>query len=405
MPKVTILAPGAAHAGIQLTPSPSDLASAGGWRPRAVLGAKSEFGLMLPDAHPTASHTYAPRGVHIDAERVIVSDTGNHRVMIYHGHPSTDEPDCDVVLGQPDATSEGPQAGGRGPEQGMYLPTGLMVTEDGRLVVSDAWNHRILIWNEVPDHDRPADLILGQPNATSNDPNGGLTPGGGDPTGSTFYWPFGFAVVDGRFYVTDTGNRRVLCWSGGIPDSPDAPADVVLGQADAGSRAENAGDEAGPNSFRWPHAVCGDGAGGVLVADAGNHRVLRWSQHPEETGQNADGVLGQPDLATAVEFPYKPQEGTRFRFPYGITITNGNLAIADTSNNRVLLWDGVPEHQDVDPVAVLGQDTFSGNGENRWKTIGHDTLCWPYGMGAWGPYLGIADSGNNRVVLWERESE
>jgi hypothetical protein len=29
-----------------------------------------------------------------------------------------------------------------------------------------------------------------------------------------------------------------------------------------------------------------------------------------------------------------------------------------------------------------------------------DTLCWPYGLALHGRTLAVADSGNNRVVLW-----
>ena len=78
---------------------------------------------------------------------LIAADTGNHRVLIWHD-PSTvsSHGDADVVLGQPDFTTEGAQAGGRGPEAGMRLPTGVIV-HDSRLVVADAWNHRILIWD------------------------------------------------------------------------------------------------------------------------------------------------------------------------------------------------------------------------------------------------------------------
>ena len=57
------------------------------------------------------------------------------------------------------------------------------------------------------------------------------------------------------------------------------------------------------------------------------------------------------------------------------------------------------------PVAALGQPTLAANGENRWEAVGADTLCWPYGV-HWHrgelELLAIADSGNNRVVLWER---
>ena len=258
--RVTVIPPGSDHLGVQMGSPPGFIptpSASGPWRPRACLGAISPGGLMLPEAKPTESQFYAPRGVHIDAERVIVADTGNHRVLIFNGHPSEDSPKCDVVLGQPDAFTEGPQAGGQGPANGMFLPTGLLVTDAGQLVVADAWNHRILIWDSVPTASCPPDHILGQKNDTDVTENGG-----GEPSASVFYWPFGIAMVDGRFYVADTGNRRVLCWTGGLPTSADQPADVVLGQTDVISRDENAGEEAGPDSFRWPHAVASDGSGG-----------------------------------------------------------------------------------------------------------------------------------------------
>lgn len=369
-----------------------------GWSVRAVIGASPRGGLILPQAEPTESWLYAPRGVHLDADRTIVADTGNHRVMVFSGHPDVDETPCDFVLGQADAHSEGPQAAGRGPEQGFNLPTGVLVTDDGRLIVADAWNHRILIWNEVPTADCPADIVLGQQDHSGIEPNGG-----GDASATVFYWPFGIAIVDGRFYVADTGNRRVMIWNDGLPSSPDVPADIILGQPDAFSRDENGGDAADAGSFRWPHAVVGDGNGGVLIADAGNHRVLRWNKHPESTGQDADGVLGQPDFVSSSEFPYQPQTSTVFRFPYGITIAGGDLAVADTANNRILIWDGIPADQEVVGAAVLGQESFSDNGENRWQAVTRESLCWPYGLAAWDNLIAVADSGNNRVVLWERD--
>lgn len=49
---------------------------------------------------------------------------------------------------------------------------------------------------------------------------------------------------------------------------------------------------------------------------------------------------------------------------------------------------------------MLGQPSFDPGGENRWESILPDTLCWPYGLALRGDKLAIADSGNNRVVLW-----
>ena len=174
------------------------------------IGAEAAGGLTLPDAMPTAHQMYAPRGVWLDDERLVVCDTGNHRVLIWHDVAQLrSHGDADVVLGQPDFTTEGAQAGGRGPEAGLRLPTGVLV-HDGRLVVADAWNHRILIWNDVPtSSDRGADVVLGQADVSSVDENRG-----GECGPLTFYWPFGIAMIDDRFYVADTGNRRVLAWDG-----------------------------------------------------------------------------------------------------------------------------------------------------------------------------------------------
>lgn len=404
--RVQVIAPGTSPApvsaglaaGVALDPPP---ATYDGWRPRAVLGADSPGGLLLPPAQPTAAWLYAPRAVWLGTDGgedlVVVADTGNHRVLVWRGVPTTDGVAADVVLGQADEHSEGPAAAGAGPENGMHLPTGVLVHE-GRLVVADAWHHRILVWDRVPTATAtPPDHVLGQPDVSSVEPNAG-----GDAGADTFYWPFGIAVVEGRFVVADTGNRRVLVWRDGIP-APGRPADVVLGQPTPSAREENRGGPVAADSFRWPHAVAATGSGGLWVADAGNHRLLRWDVHPE-ADRPADAVLGQPDFVSGAEFPYVPQVG-RLRFPYAVSTCEGALAIADTANNRILLQrEGLDE---LDPVASLGQPTLADNGENRWTGVAADTLCWPYGLhwhrredGA--DLLAVADSGNNRVVLWER---
>lgn len=369
-----------------------------GWVPRCVVGAPAPGGLLLPPAQPTESWLYAPRGVVLGDDRLVVADSGNHRVMIWNAVPCGDGEPADVILGQPDPHTEGPAAGGRGPANGMHLPTGVVLDGD-RLIVADAWHHRLLVWDRMPTRTAtPPDYVIGQPDSTSVEPNSGH-----DPTASTFYWPFGIALIDGHFYVADTGNRRVLIWHGGVPE-PGQAADVVLGQPDAGAREENRGGDVAADSFRWPHAFAATGTGGVLIADAGNHRILRWDTHPI-ADRPADAVLGQPDFTTGTEFPYVPQVG-RLRFPYAIassaTGTGTELAIADTANNRVLLQHDCAHADKLSPYLALAQPNLVGNGENRWDQVAADTLCWPYGLDWRGDLLAVADSGNNRVVLWER---
>ncbi len=127
-----------------------------GYRPVRWLGGPSAFGLSLPDAAPTPSTMYAPRGVCLTDEAVIVADTGNHRLLVWSDPlPDADHRDADVVIGQPDMVSEGPKL--------LFLPTGVLVDE-GRLVVADAWHHRILVWDDVSTagSSEPS-VVLGQP--------------------------------------------------------------------------------------------------------------------------------------------------------------------------------------------------------------------------------------------------
>ena len=355
------------------------------------LGAEAPGGLALPDASPTASHMYSPRGVWTDGERVVVSDSGNHRALIWHTFPQEDGAEADVVLGHGDFLSEGPAAGSGDTRRGMYLPTGVGVV-DGHLVVADAWHHRLLVWDGVPDQSfLPPDHIIGQADATAVEPNRG-----GDPDLDTLYWPFGFALVAGVFWVADTGNRRVLGWRGGLPLDGRA-ADILLGQADPAAREDNSG-ELGDATFRWPHALCGDDRT-LYVADAGDHRVLGFSP---PGSPNAELVLGQQSADIADEFKNRPQGPHRLRFPYAVVGDEKRLIVADTSNNRVLLWHGLPRHGAGVPAdTVLGQADLDANGENRWDAVADDSLCWPYGLSLAGDLLAVADSGNNRVVFWQ----
>ena len=355
--------------------------------PQCRLGAASPGGLALPDAHPTPAQLYAPRAVWFDDERLVVADSGNHRVLIWNPLPKEDGAPAQVVLGQPDFYTEGPKL--------FHLPTGVGIF-GGKLFVADAWHHRILVWNEVPAcSGAPPDYALGQSDLESVEPNRA-----GHASAGSLYWPFGLAFVHGRFYVADTGNRRVLYWRG-LPEA-DRPADGVLGQPDLLQNSENRGEGVGPRSFRWAHAIAGDERR-LFVADAGNHRVLGWLPPPRgDAGANL--LLGQQDLASDRELNYGAQSAAKLRFPYGVSYEDGLLAVADTANNRVLLYGEPPESGVAEADGVLGQADFAAFGENGWKAVTPASLCWPYGVHLHRGRLAIADSGNNRVMLWSRET-
>jgi hypothetical protein len=336
---------------------------------------------------------YSPRGVWTDGRRVVAADSGNHRVLIWHTFPDSDGAPADVVLGQPDFTSEGPAAGGDR-VRGLYLPTGVGLI-DGDLVVADAWHHRLLVWDGLPDRSFSTPVhVIGQDAPDAVEPNRG-----GEPDLGTLYWPFGFASVAGVFWVADTGNRRVLGWRMGMPRDG-RPADILLGQSAAHAREDNRGALGGA-TFRWPHAIAGDERT-LFVADAGDHRVLGFTPVPADAEQEASLVLGQSSAAVSDEFKNRPQGPHRLRFPYAVASDEGRLFVADTSNNRVLIWHGLPRSgAAVAADTVLAQGDLDANGENRWDAVADDSLCWPYGLSLAGDVLAIADSGNNRVMFWE----
>ncbi len=190
----------------------------------------------------------------------------------------------------------------------------------------------------------------------------------------------------------------MLGWKG-IPNG-DAEAHLVLGQTDANSADENRGGAIGGDTFRWPHAIAGD-ENGLWIADAGNHRVLGWRGHPEADCPS-DFVLGQESMSEAREWPYDIQGAHRLRFPYGMASQKGMLAVADTANNRILFWK-LPLLEDAFAAAkeVIGQIDFASFGENHWKAVEDNSLCWPYGISMCDRMVAIADSGNNRVMLWD----
>jgi hypothetical protein len=336
---------------------------------------------------------FGPRGCWAEpGGPLIVADTGNHRVLIWRELPRADATLPDLVLGQPDFSSDGRNRGGAPGPNTLHVPTGVLLWR-GCLVLADSWNHRVLIWREVPLHAAtPADLVLGQRSMEAGELNRG-----GIPAPDSFYWPYGLATDGQRLYVADSNNRRVLIWND-LPQTDGQPADLVLGQASFTMGEENAGGTPNASSMRWPHGIATDGTR-LLLADAGNNRVLVWNQLPRTANAPADLVLGQPNFGAVSDNQGYHLGQATLRFPYAVALWQGKIMVADTGNSRIMCWENSPATGD--PAAeVFGQVDFNQNGENRWKLSGRDTLCWPYGISSVGGVLAVADSGNNRVLLW-----
>jgi len=107
--------------------------------PDGVLG-QSNFGLIGAASGPAGLHT--PWGAAVDAQGDLwVADSHNNRVVRYNNAVSkANGAAADLVLGQPNLTSNG---GGAGANQ-MSSPTGVCVTAAGDVWVCDYDNQRVL---------------------------------------------------------------------------------------------------------------------------------------------------------------------------------------------------------------------------------------------------------------------
>lgn len=96
-----------------------------------------------------------PMNIATDGTRLLLADTRNNRILIWNSLPGGNvEPD--LVLGQQNFTTNGPGTD----MSGLNWPVGV-ATADGKVVVADTYNDRILIWNTFPaTNNQKADLYL-----------------------------------------------------------------------------------------------------------------------------------------------------------------------------------------------------------------------------------------------------
>ncbi|MEH2014816.1 hypothetical protein [Nostoc sp.] len=357
--------------------------------------------LVIPVA-PSPTTMFGPRAACLLSETgpLWVSDTGHHRLLGWQNLPTRDSQPANWVIGQPDFYYEGQNAKSTPGRATLSVPTGICACGKG-LAVADAWNHRVLIWKNLPeDSNVPADLVLGQVNFTDNEPNRGNQAA----SANTMHWPYGVFYHQGRLFIADTGNRRVLIWHQ-LPTENGQPADLVLGQPDMISRNENGGASATAASMRWCHDITFWGEN-LVVSDAGNHRVMIWQGIPTENNTPCAVVLGQQnfDFVEMNQGVYYPNASS-LSMPYGVGVTEDWLVVADTANSRLLGWrkpESILSLQGVMANGLAGQTSFQSKGENRnFGLPKRDSLNWCYGIKICGNTAIIADSGNNRILLWQ----
>ncbi len=260
-----------------------------------------------------------------------------------------------------------------------------------------------------------ARLVIGQPNGfTAADPNS---------TNAVIGGANGVAYAANTLFIADSNsmgavpvNNRVLIFpnlSGMLP-APTAQltynttcpicvgtASVVLGQPDFSTTTLNFTTTS--SNIRTATAVASDGVH-LVVADTDHNRVMIWNSIPTTNNAPADVVVGQPNFTTSTVPTNGTPSATSMSGPQGVWILNGKLYVADTQNNRVLIYNKIPTSNGAAADVVLGQPNFTTfvqidiAQQNTAATA--STMLNPVSVTSDGIRLYVTDLGYNRVLIW-----
>lgn len=203
-------------------------------------------------------------------------------------------------------------------EDQLNAPEDIDITTDGKMVIADTGNNRILIW----------------------DPNGSpLKFYGGFGTSATWRNPPQFnrpcavlVLPSKKIYVADTNNHRIV-----VLDDKGLVVSSWGTQGPAGGQ------------FNLPRSIARDHFGKILVLDSGNSRVEVFS--PLGEYQSTWGAFGDPTSNTSTAL---------MNLPLGMAVNNIDQAlVSDTGNFRLQVFNDGGK-----PVTMEG---WFGDGPAQFK--------------------------------------
>ncbi len=252
-----------------------------------------------------------------------------------------------------------------------------------------------------------ARLAIGQPFFTRQSPLSSRETIGG--VGGVAYGGDIFLIADGNRVGSQPLNNRVLIYRNAgsfIPKSDDeleqgSECPVCVGLPDV-VLGQPDFDTFIPNvesGMQNPTGVATDGVR-IAVADTDNNRVLIWHAIPTENGAPPDVVIGQDDAINNAP----GTSATNMRGPQGVWFDGGKFFVADTQNSRVLIYNSVPTTTGVSPDVVVGQPDF----DTRPEPDLTQSNVEPTATGMLDPVsattsngkLFVADLGFNRVLIF-----
>ncbi|HTK10251.1 MAG TPA: NHL repeat-containing protein [Ktedonobacteraceae bacterium] len=327
----------------------------------------------------SASRLSGPRRTAIDnSGGVYIADTGNNRVLYFPLGTTI----ATRVYGQAGSFTTNTVNKNGVSANSLNQPSGLALDSSGNLYVADTTNNRVLYF---PSGSTTATRVYGQGGSfTTNSGNkGGVGP-------DTLDTPAGVSLdSSGNLYVADTNNNRVLFFLAGS-----TTATGVYGQGGNFNSSNVNHGSLDAMGFDHPSDLVLDSSSNLYVADPGNNRVLYF---PSGT-TTATRVYGQAGSFFTNTANNGGVSANSLNQASGLTLDSaGNLYVADTSNSRVLYFAA----GSTTATRVYGQgSSFTTNIPNNGG-VSASSLNVPRGvMVDSSGTIYIADTSNNRVLVF-----
>ncbi|MBM4034296.1 MAG: hypothetical protein FJ291_21325 [Planctomycetes bacterium] len=150
----------------------------------------------------------------------------------------------------------------------------------------------------------------------------------------------------------------------------------------------------GPLLFNHPGGVATDGTR-LLLADRNNNRILIWSRLPE-ANTPPDLVLGQKDFTSN-----DPGTGLdQLNWPVSVATDGRRVVVADTYNDRILVWNSFPTR------SGQAADFALGGRPKRPERPGlpppRSLTPWPWAVWTDGQKLIVTSTGSGSVLIWNQ---
>lgn len=263
----------------------------------------------------------------------------------------------------------------------------------GQYFISDDSDHIIAVYNGITADNQPKSFFLG-------------TTGNSAASSTTINTAQNLTGFNGKFYVSDYGNHRIVGWNSLTGISTQA-ADFVIGQTDFTSASEYF-TETSDNVYSSPVASIFNDT--VLIGDSSQQRLNYYSNvttsnltsDAEQTGTSAGsstavtvGANSYTYVAEALSSQIHYSATLPDLFTFGTTVASAANVLAICSNDvylyALLSNNSIERYTHGSPPVLDG-------------TIAHADLNSPASIDCNNEFITVANKGNSEILIWNKAS-